>query len=110
MKRILSFFIALLVIVAVALSTSTSTLSPADKLLMENLAALADETMCTETNNDPNANGSGITGTCITPSAVSCVAKCQSVTCEQMYVAYPYTVGSGKLTSGTCVKCGYTFK
>ena len=109
MKRILSFFIALLVIVAVALSTSTSTLSPADKLLMENLAALADETMCTETNNDPNANGSGITGTCTYPAAVGCAAYCPRTICNQKYTAYPYTVGYGSLTGGMCVKCYYVF-
>ena len=41
MKKLLSFFIVLLVIIAVALFTSTSAVSPADELLTENLAALA---------------------------------------------------------------------
>ena len=57
MKKILSSFVALLVIIAVALFTFTSAVSPADELLTENLAALAQQTGTSTLNLDEDDGG-----------------------------------------------------
>ena len=108
MKKILSFFIALLVIVAVALFTSTNILSPADELLKENLAALAYDMVENETDNNPSAGGT-VKGKCYNNDPKDCIVDCPISTCLQQYKSSKGSTGDGIVTSGTCPSCGTAY-